>query len=283
MDNYLSYGELPSSPASTILKGRRRGTIEYVGMQKFPKSQRGLVAHGVQLQHSLAHSNVLKFLEWYETRQHIWVITELASGGTLLDMMELDGPVPPSHLSEFLRDLASGLHYLHSSNVIIVDLHPSSVLLDSTGSLKLANFNLAHYAGDTQWDLKRLSKVLEECFSVISEQTETDLARTLRQASLPPHSPYPFYLAPEVLLSAQFSIASDLWTLGCLLYELITGTSPFGCRTMQELVNGVHHNCPVQIEAEEEEWALVRGLLTKSTVKRWNWSTLTSHPLVHLQ
>ena len=77
--------------------------------------------------HSLDHDNVLKFLEWYETPKHIWVITELATGGSLADILEQDGCIPPPNLNNFVSDVAKGLHYLHSRNIIYCDLQPKKV------------------------------------------------------------------------------------------------------------------------------------------------------------
>ena len=74
--------------------------------------------------HSLDHNNVLKFLEWYETPKHIWVVTELATGGSLADVIEQDGHIPLPHWSDFITDIANGLHYLHSRNILYCDLQP---------------------------------------------------------------------------------------------------------------------------------------------------------------
>ncbi len=79
--------------------------------------------------HSLDHTNVLKFYEWYETPKHIWVITELASGGTLYEILEQDVKIPPDKVEDFIRDIASGLNYLHSVGIVYSDLQPKKVSL----------------------------------------------------------------------------------------------------------------------------------------------------------
>lgn len=79
--------------------------------------------------HSLDHSNVLKFLEWYETPKHIWVITELATGGSLADILEQDGSIPPPYLNDFVSDVVKGLYYLHSRNILYCDLQPRKVYI----------------------------------------------------------------------------------------------------------------------------------------------------------
>ena len=81
----------------------------------------------VRISHPLDNKNVLKFCEWYETPEHIWVITELAVGGSLKDILEQDGFISTSELPSFIKDIAAGLNYIHSRGVIYCDLQPSKV------------------------------------------------------------------------------------------------------------------------------------------------------------
>ncbi len=77
--------------------------------------------------HFLDHQNILKFSEWYETPKHIWVITELASGGSLGEIIEQDGSIPAEKVGGFVGDIASGLHFLHSRHILYCDLQPRKV------------------------------------------------------------------------------------------------------------------------------------------------------------
>ena len=77
--------------------------------------------------HKLNHENVLKFCEWYETSKHMWVITELTSGGTLAQILEQDGRIPPGKVGDFFVDMSSGLGYLHSMQILYCDLQPEKV------------------------------------------------------------------------------------------------------------------------------------------------------------
>ncbi len=57
----------------------------------------------------------------------MWVITELASGGTLAQILEQDNHIPPGKISDFFTDISSGLRYLHSVDILYGDLQPSKV------------------------------------------------------------------------------------------------------------------------------------------------------------
>ena len=75
----------------------------------------------------LDHAHVLMFHEWYETPKHIWVITELANGGMLADILEQDSCLPFPQVVDFVRDIASGLSYVHSRQIVYCDLQPHKV------------------------------------------------------------------------------------------------------------------------------------------------------------
>ena len=79
------------------------------------------------LRHALQHRNVVQFLEWYETPQHVWVITELANGGTLADILAQDGCIATNQIAGFTQDISRGLEHIHSENIVYCDLQPCKV------------------------------------------------------------------------------------------------------------------------------------------------------------
>ena len=285
MEKYLLYGNLPSSSANTLFKGRRKRSVAYAGFYRYLKANKSLVAQAVHVHHRLDHRNILKFLEWHESPQHVWIVTELASGGTLSDVMDLDGPIPLENITPFFEDIASGLSYIHSMGLVFCNLHPSAVYLDTTGSLKLGEFIHTHLLNEEKWTIGSLNQSLKEYFLSLMKDEVVDvheLAASARRSPLPVQSLYPFYLAPDVLQSACFSFSSDLWSLGCLLFEMITGTSPFIATSPEKLKHTVLHHDPLQglVTEKEELWRVIQGLLTKRVDERWGWKILTGHILL---
>ncbi|GBG30722.1 Serine/threonine-protein kinase RUNKEL [Hondaea fermentalgiana] len=252
MDRYHIYEEIGRGQHSLVYKGREKQTVQYVAIKSVDKSKIEKVLQEVRVQHKLNHPNCLRFFKWYETRHHIWLILEFATGGSLLELLRHDGQLPESAVRVFGADLVHGLLYLHSNGVLHCDLKPSNVLLNEYGVLKLSDFALS-------MTLDQLSK----------------MAHTSKRRGTP------CYMAPELFTDEGVpSVASDLWSLGVVLYELVMGTPPFVSRSFAELVHLVQTS-PLELPAGDELSVpfknLLRSLLRKDPAKRITWSALLTH------
>jgi len=108
--------------------------------------------------------------------------------------------------------LAQGLYYLHANNIIYADLKPSNVLMNEYNTLKLCDFGL--------------SKKLNDLNKVSADGDESK-----------PKSGTPYYMAPELFSDdGVYSFYSDMWALGCVLYELATGKPPFAATGLKDLI-----------------------------------------------
>ena len=79
---------------------------------------------------SLEHPNILKFYNYYETRNHLWVIFEFCPGGDVLSMLNEDKKLPESWVKIFALEIIRGLSYLHSNGIIYGELKPSTILFN---------------------------------------------------------------------------------------------------------------------------------------------------------
>ncbi len=84
MNNYHIYEEIGRGKYSVVYKGRLKKSINYTAVKSLEKSRRKKVMNEVKLFHKLNHSCILKFYNWYETRNHLWIIFEYCAGGDLL-------------------------------------------------------------------------------------------------------------------------------------------------------------------------------------------------------
>ena len=98
--------------------------------------------------HTLKNRHILKFANWYETRNHLWIIFEYCAGGDLFQLIEQDKKLSEETIQKFGRDLAQGLYYLHSNSIIYADLKPSNVLMNEYNTLKLCDFGLSKKLSD---------------------------------------------------------------------------------------------------------------------------------------
>ena len=109
----------------------------------------------------------------------------------------------------------------------------------------------------------------------------SELVLKAKRISLP-RFPSPFYLSPESVTSCLFSFQSDLWSVGCIMYELWSGFCPFVAETPQDLIHLILHEVPrdmcketkEMISDKDEMLTIMRGLLAKDRLSRIDWSDL---------
>uniref|UniRef100_A0A8C2JYY7 Unc-51 like kinase 4 n=1 Tax=Cyprinus carpio TaxID=7962 RepID=A0A8C2JYY7_CYPCA len=231
MENFILYEEIGRGNRSVVYKGRRKGSIHFVAIICSDKSKRPELTNHVRLAHDIKHDNVVSFYEWYETSNHLWLVVEMCTGGSLAALVAQDECLSEEVVREFSIDLMKGLKYIHDSGIVVSDLTPAKILLDGPGTLKYSNFCLAKAQGES----------LEEFFSLV--MAEEMGAGDSKENIISPQNiknrikGSPVYCAPEVLRGADTSVCSDLWALGCILYEMFTGKPPFVSESMTGLVD----------------------------------------------
>uniref|UniRef100_Q3V129-6 Isoform 6 of Serine/threonine-protein kinase ULK4 n=1 Tax=Mus musculus TaxID=10090 RepID=Q3V129-6 len=278
MENFVLYEEIGRGSRTVVYKGRRKGTINFVAILCTEKCKRPEITNWVRLTHEIKHKNIVTFHEWYETSNHLWLVVELCTGGSLETVIAQDENLPEDVVREFGVDLVTGLHHLHRLGILFCDLSPGKILLEGPGTLKFSNFCLAKVAGES----------LEEFFALVAAEEgggdsgENALKKSMKtrvRGSL-------IYAAPEIVKGTEFSVTSDLWSLGCLLYEMFSGKPPFFSETVSELVEKILYEDPLPPipkdssfpKASSDFLNLLDGLLQKDPQKRFSWEGVLQHP-----
>jgi hypothetical protein len=171
-----------------------------------------------------------------------WMAMRLVPGGSLADKLRR-GPLAPAELAALLRDVAGALDYAHARGVVHRDVKPANVLLDEAGQAYLADFGIA--------------KMLEGSTVV----TTTGMVQGT-----------PAYMAPEQASGGEISGAADVYALGVVAFEGLTGRVPYtGTTPVAIMMKHVQEPVPVPTPAEAPAplAAVVRRCLAKAAAERW--------------
>eukprot|EP00010_Vexillifera_abyssalis_P008033 CAMPEP_0201545060 /NCGR_PEP_ID=MMETSP0173_2-20130828/1623_1 /ASSEMBLY_ACC=CAM_ASM_000268 /TAXON_ID=218659 /ORGANISM="Vexillifera sp., Strain DIVA3 564/2" /LENGTH=552 /DNA_ID=CAMNT_0047953367 /DNA_START=6 /DNA_END=1664 /DNA_ORIENTATION=- len=211
------------------------------------------LASEIRIQKTMDHVNIVCLEGVYKDENNVYLVMELCWG----DLTKLLKESAPNGLSEarskrFLQHLASGLKCLRDHNVMHRDLKPQNLLMTSA-------------------DLdKAVLKITDFGFARALEQSQ--VADTLCGS--------PLYMAPEILRGESYSAKADLWSVGSIFFELLTGHPPYPCSSIIELIkkHQSEGNKPVPIpddlraRVSPECVLLLQRLLEKNPDKRISWA-----------
>jgi len=252
--DYHTYEAIGKGKFSTVYKARRKRSIQYYAMKSVEKSQRARIMHEVQVMRALSHENILKFVSCYQTSAHFWLILEYCVGGDLLTLLSQDVKLPESSIMIFARDMFVAAREIHGAGFIHCDLKPSNMLLDEEGRVKVCGLGLS------------------QKISAITTYSGTPTQLSSRGT--------PCYMAPEMFTpEGVHSYATDLWALGCVLYECATGRPPFTSSSLTSLIEQIlgQEPAPLPPSCSSSFRNLVFGLLVKRPHTRLTWDQVIQH------
>ncbi|MYT18135.1 serine/threonine protein kinase [Streptomyces sp. SceaMP-e96] len=150
----------------------------------------------------LNHPHVVGVLDFGEHEDRLFLVMELVEGDSLARLAG-SGPLLAEHVALIAAQAAAGLAAAHRQNIVHRDIKPANLLLDTHGALKIGDFGIARFVDDPGAALTATGQIVG-----------TSL-----------------YLAPERALGRPAGPASDVYALGCVLYQLLTGRPPFQADT----------------------------------------------------
>jgi len=199
-----------------------------------------------QVTHTKAEKSILQKIQHpfivqlhfaFQTKDKLYMILDYVNGGELFFHLKKEGRFQENRVRFYAAEIVCALAHLHSLGIVYRDLKPENILLNAEGHITITDFGL--------------SKQIKE-----DEGTHTFCGT-------------PEYLAPEVLKGQGHGIAVDWWSLGTLIYEMLTGLPPFYSQNInimyQKILNG-ELRFPSYVSAEAQ--SLLEGLLTREVEKR---------------
>jgi serine/threonine protein kinase/photosystem II stability/assembly factor-like uncharacterized protein len=199
---------------------------------------------------SLAHPNICTIYEVGETDGEVYIVMELVEGKPLRDLCR-DAGLQAGAVLRYGVQIASALARAHDRGVIHRDLKTANIVVAPDGLVKILDFGLAKRVGGGIFD------VASHTLATIDEATGFS-------GTLP-------YLAPEILSGEQADYRSDLWALGVVLYEAVSGRLPFGGRTGFEVTSAILREIPAALGPPVPPglWAVIQRCLTKEPTQRY--------------
>ena len=228
-----------------VVQVRRRATGELFAMKVMRKAD---VVRRHQVRHALTERELLQFIHHpfivplhfaFQSETHLYLVLALQSGGELFFHLKRDGAFAEPRARLYAAEILLALEAIHAAGYAYRDLKPENVLLDSEGHVVLSDFGLAK---------GRVSAL---------DAGGTTFCGT------------PSYMAPEVLLCLGHGIAVDWWSLGTLLYEMLSGCPPFYSRNLHQMYRAIlTAELRVGPHISRAARAILCGLLTRDPLRR---------------
>jgi len=249
---------------ATVHKGLDRLNNSFVAIKEVDKTHYSptdsSLEREVYILSEVQHSNVVKLICTYVTPSKVFIVTELAAGGELLERIIEHGKFAEEDARSVIHQVLQGVEYLHMRKVVHRDLKLENILLsDKTpqATVKIADFGLARFFADD-------SELRTICGS-------------------------PLYVAPEILdigtSSETYTPAVDMWSVGVILFILLSGNSPFENEDEQVLFRRIRSG---DYSMDDCLWDYisagakdcVRQLLVVDTSERMSVTEALRHPWI---
>jgi hypothetical protein len=223
-----------------------------------------------QLQLTGGHENIITYKSAYHHDGFHYIVTEFVPGESLYSLLTKTKRLPQPIALNIMKQLASAVSFLKQNELVHRDLKPENImivkdpLITERFQVKLIDFGSAGIINNTM------------------NQQKQDQQKMLSGTRC--------YWPPEALLKGETTYATDMWSLGCILYILLSGQHPFdlsGHSSEEEIIQRI---CTSQVSFEDPIWTrydpgmkeLVSGLLEKNPHKRITVEKLMDHPMLQV-
>lgn len=244
LDNVLGRGGFARVYLATDLRLKRQVAVKVLSQDLAePGTERDFRARferEAQAVAALDHPSILGIHDYGETTENVYLVMPYVAGGSLADRLRRTGHFPLEEAARYVRQVAAALDYAHAQGIVHRDLKPQNLLLAGSGDrLLLADFGIA--------------KLLRESTSTYSQ---SKIVGTVA------------YMAPEQW-RGQALPATDIYALGCLLFQLLTGRVPYGGNAEETMYGHMMEPIPSVVERSDGRVpTAVQAVIERALAKR---------------
>ncbi|XP_060818242.1 serine/threonine-protein kinase PLK1-like isoform X1 [Bombus pascuorum] len=218
----------------------RKNRMQKIHMQK--------IAREIMIHKELNHVNVVQLHHYFEDNLNVYMLLEACPRKSLMHVLKYRGKVTEPEARYYMKQMVTGVAYIHSQKVVHRDLKPGNMFLSDRMIVKIGDFGLA-------------TRLDGQCRRVTICGT-------------------PNYIAPEVLYKQAYSYEADVWALGCILYALLVGQPPFDTASLKETYARICNNHYREVDdsiASRNGQDLIRWLLQPNPELRPSLERVKEH------
>jgi serine/threonine protein kinase len=177
-------------------------TGDFVAVKRFPLStiddeSLSKIQDEIELMRQLNHPNIVKYIDTIKTKAYLHIVLEYVENGSLQNVIKKFGSFSESLTAIYITQVLKGLKYLHVQGVLHRDIKAANILTTKEGMVKLADFGVATKLSD------------------VGGAGEQGVVGS------------PYWIAPEIIEMSTPTAACDIWSVGCIVIELLTGKPPY--------------------------------------------------------
>ena len=243
---YEIQGELGKGAMGTVYRAYDRAIARSVAIKAITKAMLAPAElkhvlnrfrHEAQAVGRINHPRIVQIYDYGEDDEIAYIVMELVNGKTLAQHLAQEVHYDVREAGEIIRQILDGIGYAHTQGVIHRDMKPSNIMINEDGRIKISDFGIAHIEAS---ELTQVGDVLGT----------------------------PHYMAPEQFLGADVDAIADLYSVGVIAYELLTGRKPFigNTATVMQMVLSQPPPNPSQLNAKLSP--LIDRVLQKALAKK---------------
>ncbi|MFQ5632574.1 MAG: serine/threonine-protein kinase, partial [bacterium] len=187
---------------------------------------------------ALNHPNICVIHDIGEENGKQYIVMEYVDGQTMREILSMEAPIPEKRVVEICGKICEALAAAHTKGIIHRDIKPENVMISADGFVKIMDFGLAKLVENADTDASRLGHTGED-------HSETAaLGAGVFKSSLSAFQGTAWYMSPEQILKDKVDARSDQFSLGVMMYELLTGEQPFRGRDSVAVMKAIVQDEP---------------------------------------